>query len=120
MRGKSKFLIAVFLLPFLFGCPQGQVEFVKCVQNHQTLTVKTLDDVIWSVQKDLADAKPRMTPEKYAVAEAQINLLVAKLRTIQRQSTLIERYVMSEADQKLISELLKTRWDEAASRPVGE
>jgi len=105
----SRFLILI--LPFLLmGCEKrGTVEFVQVVQNHEELTVETLDAVIASIQDDMEDmrAAGTLTPD----AESGALDLIDRLIMIKDQGGVISDYVfVNTVDNELLARLLRAQW----------
>ena len=106
----NKLLCIILLLVCIVGCqPNGRVQFVAVVQDHEQLTNETNNAVILTIKGDMDNMKSKgtLTPEM----ELAGNKLIERLELIKKQSQLISKYVQSAyVDEELLSEMLNSIW----------
>ena len=105
-------LVVVMALTFSSGCMKaGRAEFFDVVQDHKVITVETNVAVIASIRAEL-DSRDDLSPEDRQAVEA----LIERLELVSRLSELIYEYVnTTEVDSDLISQLIRSRWNNAGS-----
>lgn len=104
-------LLIFLIFPFLFfGCEKnGRVEFVQVVQDHQELSIETLNSVILSIYDDIET----MRGEGVLTSDMEIEALnlIERLRMIQDQSIVISDYTfVNVVDEELLARLLRAQW----------
>ena len=101
---KVKFLACILFL-CACSCNQYGPVFVQVVSDHRMVAVETLDSLIASIEADMKERSSSMSSDDVIA----VNNLIDRLNFIKQGSIVIEKYVMSQADEETLAKVLRNK-----------